>query len=277
VNEELARILETSDDPKELIQAAVQLARSDQRADQEALLKSLGAMAFLNKLNTEAEYNGAPGGLRVARVLEDLRKNKAPVARDTILALSRNQTFRAAGSRVELLIGATVVIRPAPPELVEFWDKYCQPEDGYGSLTVAALLENGSKPALELFEKKMLDAAHPEDDKRVWLRFFLVPLRNQTGVLQSCRTLLEGPLADPLKSELVDVLFDYKPEVWYTPAVNFDAPPLANYSATARTEMRAIGQYVIRDLTLTDRQRKAVQEMLDRLERRGAEGAGEKK
>ncbi|MHC4610652.1 MAG: hypothetical protein ACYS7M_09940, partial [Planctomycetota bacterium] len=227
MSEEPAQVMQTSDDPKELIQAAVQLARSEQRSDQEALLKSMRSQDFLLKLNSQEEYWGNPKGLRVARILEALRKNKASCARDTILELTKNPVFIKEGGRVDLLLKATAVVRPAPPELVTFWDKHCQPDDGFTPLTIRALVENGSKPALELLEKKMADAQHEDATKIDWMRTKIMPRRNQAALLQSCERLLSDGLAEHLRPELVDALFDYKPEKWFKPAVSYNPPPMS--------------------------------------------------
>ena len=45
------------------------------------------------------------------------------------------------------------------PEVVAFWDAHSQPDDGFGNVTIAALIENGSPPALQLFVSKLLDCA----------------------------------------------------------------------------------------------------------------------
>ena len=165
MTEELATVLKTSDDPKKLLGVATQLASGDKRSDHELLLKHLRSQDFLYRINTKEEYAGARENLRVRRVLDALENNNAQSARDTLLELTANPVFNADGSRTELLIEASVVLRPAPPELVDYWDRYCQPDDGFTPLSVVAMLENGSAPALELFEKKMLDPAQGESGR----------------------------------------------------------------------------------------------------------------
>jgi hypothetical protein len=268
MSEEVIQTLQSSEDPKVLVRAAVLLAQSEQRSDHEALLKSLQSDRFLLRLNTQEEYWGDVRLLRARRILEALSANKSPSARDTLLALTRNPVFTKEGGRVDLLIEATAVIRPAPPELVAFWDRHCQPEDGFTPLTIKALLANGSKPALELFEKKMADPGHEDDDKRVWMRNYLLPLRNQTALLESCDRLLKEGLPEHLRGDLVDVVFDYKPGEWYTPAVAYNPPALAEYSASARAQVRRIADYVLKNLKLTAAQKDAVERMVKSLESR---------
>ena len=268
MSEELIQTLSVSQDPKELVRAAVQLANSERRSDHDALLKSLQSESFLLRLNAEVEYQGDVRLLRVRRVIEALSANKAPSASDTLLALTRNPVYLKAGGRVDLLIEATEVIRPAPPELVAFWDKHCQPEDGFTPLTIKALLENRSKPALELFEKKMADPAHADEDKVIWMRIYLLPRRNHTPLLESCERLLKGGLPEPLRPDLVDVVFDYKPGEWYSPATGRNPPPLADYSVAARVQVRRLAKHVLENVQLTKQQKAAVELMVNALKSR---------
>jgi len=267
MSEEQVKVLQTSDDPKELMRAAAGLAASAERADHDALLRSLRSGSFLLRLNAAEEYAADPRRLRIKHVLEALAGNKAAPAQDTLLELTKSAEFISEPARVDLLIKVSAGIRPPPKELIAFWDKHCQPEDGFGALSIDAMLENDSNPSIELFEKKMTEAAQPEDDKRGWMRSSLLMRRNSARLLAGCERLLKGNLPGPLKADLVEAIFDYKPAVWYTPAVNYTPPPLSSYTTSARTQLRMIGQYALDNLTLNNDQRQAVQVMLGQLER----------
>lgn len=263
MNENPIQVLSTSKDPKALTRAAAQLSRSSQASDHEALLKALNSEKFLFQLNAEEEYAGDPHRLRIRRILEVLEENSAPVAWDTILKLTKSQVFIREAGRVDLLIQITAIIRPAPPELVAFWDRHSQPEDVFTPLTITALVENGSEPALELFERKMLDPGHETEEKIIYFRSDVLTHRNSEAVIQSCERLLKGHLQEALKPELIDVLFDYKPAEWYTPSDFYNPPPLSSYSKAAREELRKLGRYLLQNLELMETRKDAVRRTLE--------------
>lgn len=254
------QILDTSHDPKALAAAAFRLAASVDPADQQHLARALTSDALLSRLNAPEEYASTPERLRLRPILEALAKNAA--ARETLLRLTQSETFTREGGRVDLLIAASASIRPAPPQLVAFWNKHAQPDDGFTALTIRALIENGSAPALALFERKMADPAHEDEDKIAWMRSEVLSHRDAPELLRSCERLLKSGLVSRLRGELVEVLFDYRPEIWYVPAMSYQAPLWAGYSSEARTELHALGRYALDKLELTARQRAAVEHAL---------------
>lgn len=266
IDEDSASALDASRDPDELMRAAARLAASDRPEDQQQLVRALTSDAVLARLNAPEEYAGDAQRLRVRRVLEALARNPSPTAHDTLLQLIRSDAFTAAGGRVDLLILATAAIRPPSPELVTFWDRHAQPEDGFTPLTIQALLENGSAPALALFERKMADPAHEDDFKLDWMRSELLPRRDSPELLRSCARLLKAGLPVHLRGDLVEVLFDYRPEVWYVPAISVQPPPWSGYSAEARTELRTLGRYALETVELTPTQRAAVERALEAID-----------
>lgn len=262
IDDDSARALDASRDPKELMRAAARLAASERPEDQQRLARALTSDAVLARLNAPQEYAGDPRRLRLRPVLEALARNPAPAADETLLELARSDDFTGEGGRVDLLILATASIRPAPPELVAFWDRHAQPEDGFTPLTIRALIENGSAPALALFEKKMADPAHEDDFKLDWMRSDVLTHRNSPELLRSCARLLKAGLPAHLRGNLVEALFDYRPEVWYVPAISYRPPSWDSYSSEARAELRALGRYALDTLDLTPVQRAAVERTL---------------
>lgn len=263
MGDEVAKVLQTSDQPEELVAGAVQLAGSDRRDDHELLLRSLGSRGFLLRLNTQEEYEDIPQTLHLSTILDELSDNRAESARETIVALTRNRAFTKEPACTDLLIEATVVVRPAPPDLIEFWDAHCQPEDTHTPLTIEAIIENESQSALELFERKMAGPEFEDDDKIDWMRSSVLTHRNSAPLLECCERLLLHGLSGSLRSELVDVLFDYKPEEWFPPAVSRIPPATSAYTASARAAVHRLGELVLHSVTLTRRQREAIEKMLE--------------
>ncbi|MHC4416896.1 MAG: hypothetical protein ACYS0G_16640 [Planctomycetota bacterium] len=259
-------VLDTSDDGRTLLKAALPLARSAEAADHERLLAHLTSAGFLKRLDTEEEYDAAASQrLKISRLVEALGHNDAPSARATLVALSENPTFLDDEERIDILIQNTVEVRPAPPTLVKFWADHCRPDDGYTPLTVATLVENGTEDALRLLERTLADPAHQHEEKIAWMRTDILEHRNDVALLESCERMLRTSLPANLRPQLVEVLFDYKPAVWYRPAVVSTPPSRREASPEARERLRTIGRLALDNVELTDEQRKAVESVLEQL------------
>ncbi len=244
---------------KQLLQSLLDAARSDEPARHADLLKQLESPEVLDGLDSEEDYaNSAKFRLRVQQVLEALARNPAPTARSTFLALTRSEAFTAHDERIMSLVRASVSICPAPPALVAFWDTYSQPEDGFTPSTITVLIDNGSPPALDLFERKMADPTHEDDDKTAWMRTRVLSHRNDVALLLACERLLQRGLPEHLRPLLVDVLFDYRPGEWFRPASSVSAPPLESASPEALDHLLKIGVLALTKVRLSEEQRSVV-------------------
>ena len=259
-----AEVLKTSDDPDDLVVAAVKLARGDDLGDHQLLRKSLLSAAFLEKLDTPEEYDGPRDDLRLRAVLDELAENRAAPARETLVSLTQSRSYLQRISRIELLIVATTSVRPAPDEVIEFWSKHDDPEDVYVFMIMRAAIENRSEPALKFFEAHVADERYQTDAKVEWLRLLLVPNRPHADVLASCDRMLRSDLPDELKSHVVDATFDYDTK-WYTPNDDIVTPRLEMYAGRARLQLRKTADYCLKDLELSDRQREVIETTLDQL------------
>jgi hypothetical protein len=247
-------ILRRSTDQRALVTAALALARSQEPPDHAELVRALGDEQLLHRLDTDDEVRNLRYRLRVERVTEALAENRAPSAHGALAALTSSSGFTREPRRVDALIRATAAVRPAPPPIVAFWDRYSQPEDGYGNVTIHAAIENGSPPAIALFERKMLDPGHPDDDKVAWLRGEVVPHRDDAPLLDGFDRLLASGLPVRLKSEIVDVLFDYRPDEWYSEAAVMTPPDRTKASSASRAALRRVAERALMTLSLTPRQ-----------------------
>lgn len=259
-------VLQTSKDSKELLKAALVLARSKESRDHAALLEYLRRADFLNRLDSAEEYgNAAAKRLRISRVIEALSMNDAPSAHSTFTALTRDAVFLKADQRIDELIRFSAGIRSTPEALVSFWDKYSQPDDGFSNLTIKALIENGTAPAMEVLEQKMADPRHEEEEKIGWMRGFFVAHRDDLFLLRSVEKMLQGKLPVQLRPHLVEVIFDYKPEEWYRPATIVNPPDRRKADQRVREQLRRLGQIALQLPNLTDAQKSAVKKTLNEL------------
>ena len=265
-------IMRTSRDPKALSAHARLLAQSVSENDHVELKRYLQSNEFLNRLDTQEQYQGPPRKLRVWEVLRELRENDTPPARKLLVELTQSREFTQEPSRVDLLIQATDLVRPAPTTLIEFWDRYSQPDDGYSHLTIDTVVANGSEPAMKLLEKKMLDPAHSVEDKTAWAVSSILIHRNDLLLLQTCDRLLKGGLSEELRPVLLEALFDYRPTEWYSPATLLMPPDRKNAAPEALLQLRETGRMALNSIRLTHKQERAVKKTLDEVERLLEEG-----
>ncbi|HWV99080.1 MAG TPA: hypothetical protein VNZ64_05240 [Candidatus Acidoferrum sp.] len=244
----LSAILGTSKDPGQLTEAAVTLAHSENRDDHRQLLASLESQEFLLRLDSREAYLGWVKSLNIRQVLDELSNGKPQPAHATLLTLTRSEVFVGSAARVDLLIVACAPIRPAPPELVKFWDAHCQPQDGFGNLTVEALVDNGSAPAIALLAAKMRDTRFEEEEKLNWMRSSILTHRNDALLLNACHDVLRAGLSGPLRVPLVEVLFDYKPQEWFAPATVLCPPSRAALGLEGGAVLEKVGEFALANL-----------------------------
>lgn len=257
-----------SEERRELLAALKADARSADPALHAKVAKRITEPEVLHTLDSEADYtNAATFRLRVSQVLEALATNPAPSAHDAFMGLTTDEAFIADDDRILALVRTSQHLRHPPSGLVEFWDRYFQQDDGFTPTTVKVLLANGSAPAVELLERKFTDPAHEDGDKVAWMRMDILRHRYDVLVLQAAKRLLEGALNEALQPDLVDVLFDYKPDLWYRPAVNASPPELITASPAALDALHDVGVVALTMVRLTDEQRSVVKDRLEQVEK----------
>jgi hypothetical protein len=258
-------VLTTSRDPAALVAEARRLGASARPEDHAELRTRLQSAEFLARLDERERYQGAPQGLRLSEVLDELSRNRAPSAEATLVALTRSRVFRAEPLRVELLIRACVLLRPPAPEVVRFWDDHWKRDDAYSYVTAGAVCDNGTAPALALLERKMADPSHPDDDKRVWIVTGIMMHRNDALMLESCERMLRAGMPARLRPLLVEAIFDYRPTEWFRPATVLVPPARALAGPAARERLRRLGEYALKAVSLTEAQKSIVTGVLNGL------------
>lgn len=264
-------ILRQSRDQRDLMKTAVDFAASDQAVDHSVLLEFLNSSSFLNRLDTEEEYlNSAPKQLHIARVVRTLMDNPAPVSKGTLLALARGGDFVSFEPRQELLVRALVAVRPSPPEAIKYWDSQSQPDSINLHLTIDALCDNGSEPAIGLLEKKLADPQQEFEYRVLWMRSSMLRHRNDLPLLRVCERMITSTLPPELRPLLVEALCDYHRE-WYLSCKPPKPPPRIEATPEAKEQLRKICQFARDNVQLTPGQRAAVESTL--LEVGGSERA----
>ncbi len=256
--------LQTSKNPDELVAAALSLARGSDAEGHAALTKQFQSAEFYDRLDSNEAYGDFGSPLELNRILLALAENKSESAVKVLIGLSQSSVYLAVNRRITMLITACAGLRPAPPEIVRFWDAYSQPEKGFVPRTVSALVVNGSPPALALLEKKMGDPRYESEDQIDWLHGPILEHRSDAPLLASCLRMLKGQMPDELRPALVETLFDYRPQEWFPGkrSVVPAPPPPGKISREAVVQMRSIGEYALKNVKLSDDLRKAIEQYL---------------
>lgn len=255
----------SKEEQRVLAAEALALARSIRPEDHSLLLQKLKSEEFLKKLDSERAYQGPSKRLRLRHLLETLSKNPTPSAQSVLVALTKVPGFYKEPARADLLIMACAEIRPAPLEVIEFWDNHSKPNDGFTPLTIEAIIKNGSEPAIALLEKKILDPKHEEDDKLDWMRSSILSQRNDLILLKGCERMLSGGLTENLRIALIEVLFDYRPQEWFSPSVVIKAPDRRQATREALDQLQRIGEFALNKMRLKEDLRKKVEKTLEEI------------
>jgi hypothetical protein len=258
-------VLRSDQDPRRLVHAAQELAVSPHQQDQAALFHLLTRTDLLQRLDDDERYEGDRRMLRLRRVIDRLRRN--PAGHPTLAALSADPGFLAHPSRVDLLLVASADVRPPPAAVLRLWNQFCEPDDGFVFLTIQALADNGTPEAVQFLCSKLLDPAHPDEDKVIWMRSSILEHRTDAPLLAGLMGLLNGALPIPLKLSLVEALVDWRPEEWYPVHGCVMPPPWSTASPEAVVLLDGVAAYARDELIVSARIEDKIKTMLAALPR----------
>jgi hypothetical protein len=208
--------------------------------DHQTLLRWIASPGFLLRLDSAHDYEQTGKRLRIHRVVQALADNPSPSAKTVLVGLTQGSGFLDHPTRVEYLLRACATVRPAPMEVIRFWDRYSQPDDGYSNVAMEGAVANGSPQAMLLLERKLADEEQPEEDRVHWIHCYILENRNDPGVLEGCQRMLAGGVPVRFRSMIVDVVFDYRPVEWFRPASPCKPPERAQAGPEARQLLRSI-------------------------------------
>ncbi|MFA6147119.1 MAG: hypothetical protein WC899_02790 [bacterium] len=251
-------VLRESHDGRELKNAAISLAAGSSPEDHRLLLRYLSAADFLGRLDSPESYTRTYRDLRLGRVVQTLAENRCSSADEVLLGLIESADYQAHVLRMQLLLRALAAVRPSPPSAVAYWDRLSDPQSPIAGDVIEALVENQSEPALDLLERKFSDPAQDRENRILWMREFLLVRRNDEPLLSCCERMVTKSLPEDLKPELVDVLFDYKPGIWFMPELPPTPPARELAQENALKVLRRIGEYALQNVKLEVSQRRAV-------------------
>jgi hypothetical protein len=258
MHESAMEILRSSTDGRELKKAAIAVAAGESPEEHRLLLRKLSSGEFLGFLDPPEHYDGTWTDLRLGRVVDTLAENRCPSTDEVLVGLIGAADFQTHVLRMQILLRALAVVRPSPPQAIAYWDRLGDPQSPIVGDVIEALCINQSPPALDLLERKFADPAQDRDARILWMREFILVRRNDEPLLSCCERMMTKSLPVDLRPELVDVLFDYKPDKWFMPEAPPKPPSRELASENALEILRRIGEYALQNVTLEVSQRRAV-------------------
>ncbi len=249
---------EATSNSETLFNGLLEMANGDKSRLQE-LQRRLLDPAVLDVLDSEADYETEmPEDLYVAGLIQALMDRGDAPAQKVLSQLTLAPVWVEQDARIELLVQALATVRPATPDAIVFWDKYSQPEDGFANLTMDACIANGSAPAIDLVGRKLIDSKHSVEERSGWLYSSVVPHRNDEALLAMLDALMGSAVDAELKAVIVDVIFDHRPEEWYSIHTQVFPPPHSELSAQSAAIVLRLADRLLQSDTLTEQQREAV-------------------
>lgn len=244
-------ILRNSEDPKLLVNTAVEFAASELAPDHAALIPVLNSHAFLGRLNTKHEYDTLPTKqLRVAKVVKVLRDSPHEAAKLTLIRLSKGGPFIDDNwRREELLVRALVNVRPATPPVIAFWDEQSKTTAVNRHIAIEMMCENRSAPALELFERKLIDPKQEQIYKISWIHAFMLKYRNDLQILLASERMITQTLPPELRVVVLETLCSYDLR-WYAGCQRPNAPSRLPIEAPARQVLGRICRHAKANMEL---------------------------
>lgn len=254
----------TTKDPGDIYDAALKAAASTDAAEHQALRTRLPTQSVLDLLDTRTQYERPVKTLNIAGVIKQLMDNRTPVADETLNALASNDAFTSILPRQHLMILAMVVVRPASKEAVALWRKHSQPKAPFKHVSMDSMANNGTEPAIALFEEVMASPAHDHDNKILWMRDPILRHRNNPIVLLMCERLVTQSLAVEIRPHLVSALFEHR-EQWYLSCDPPEPPELASTPTPGKLTLRRIGEYALANVQIETQTRLAIEATLQLL------------
>lgn len=218
---EALAILRSSKNPLELKNVAIWLCQSNAPGALDQIAALLLDPDFLKRLDSEFNY----GRLRSNMVLEAIGKVSTTKAEEVLLNLTQDKIFIEESKRVDGLIDACGWLRSPSPKVFAFLDSSLGSQSPV--LVVRALARISSPESCALLEKRIVSVEGTVSDESSWGWFthFLVPVRNKPAVVDLYKRVLSAKIQDAMcRNRIVQSLFDYRPDDWYSEEEVFPKP-----------------------------------------------------
>jgi hypothetical protein len=221
-------VLNESPDPERLTASAIALASSEDPAAVMELEPLLRRAGFLDRLDPpDGDTRSVTNLLWVFRALAD---HPAPATGRLCESVYVDEGFRSVPARINLLLGALAAVRPMTAEAAAIFRETSS--QGYAEVNGPLLIDNGSPPALEIFEEIIAGDWVDSEVKVSILHRAVLPARTRLAVITLCSRLLDRGLPAEVQTGIVETLFDYQSRRWFGPAMEPPEPPAWDTAAT---------------------------------------------
>lgn len=218
--------LKTSQDPGKLVHAAQVLAAAGDAESHAVLQKSLESASFLDLIDPPGKVAKSRLNLKVWKPLRTLSENKAPTARGVLESLTESPLYTKSIDRTDLLLDASITLRPPGKKIEKFWASYAAAGDLHAPVLQRVLLDNGSEEALKLFGTMMADNGFPATSRAKWLRSRLPRYRNEKPYLAMAdRLIADKAVNEDVRLAAADAVFDWDDEWGPLHGPDFQRPP----------------------------------------------------
>ena len=222
---------------------SVELAGRNTQDAESRLRSNLTERAYLAQLNSPQEYLALePTNLQIYFILEALARNEAAGARALLGDLAASPIYSVPGPYLAALLEASAQARNPAPGLVVLWDAQLAPNGSELNRAIDVVIANGSVPAIDVLERRLLRNEYPEGFVVAWIRDPVLRHRQDLPLLQASERLLQSPgWPQRLKRFLVEAIFDYDREHWYQIETQPPEPPArAALTADSRAVLERI-------------------------------------
>lgn len=254
-------ILNNDHDPQTLMLAALRHADSNLLEDLKYLGTLLTDTDFIARLDPSGDA-ASYTGLRLGTVLGVLADNRHPYAKNIVVSQIDNKIMQADLLRIQLLVHVLANLDDSSSKIVAYWKSLAKADSPLLFDVVQALCASRSGSAIGLLEEMFLSQQYSSGSKQTWMRQIIFELRDNKVILQSAERLIRGQLPESLRSDLIDVLYDYRPQEWYIGTVIPSPPTGKALSEEARATRQRIAEYALSHMNLSDRQRQTLQKSL---------------
>lgn len=231
-------IIESSDDPQQILDAALRIIQNGSTADRYLLQQGMQEKAFLARLDPMIDEYGSYAQLRLGALLGRMADDRANYA-TFLVGLIDDSTFQAHVMRMQLLIYTLAELPEPKAETLAYWQRLVQPQSPLAYDVIAALIRNQSNRALDVLQSCLTSTDYAEEIKVTWLRQLLLPRRYALPLLQMSDKLLQDPALSPtLNQSLIAVLVDYRPAEWFSTESVVAPQSLASASDASRRLLR---------------------------------------
>jgi len=232
-------ILRDSKDPAQLEAAAVSLCKAKAAEALRNLVPILRDAKFLQRLDSEQDYEDHEDQLRIRSVLQAMGRSPSSQAVQALEEISEDKGFIGDLARLEALIDACGLLEKPSPKLLTFLDSQAQPGGVMTNRVTGTLARIGSAEACQLIEKRLLSKDYDQSFKVSCFTEDLIEYRNRPGVVGLYKRFLRSDALGPKLREIVVLtLFDYRRLEWYKTAHNAPvAPPRGDASTGVLTEV----------------------------------------